>query len=199
MANRSITDTRTYLSRKRKPDQGKQNSSDQALLAHILKGDKDSFGILYQRYLDQVYNYIFFRINRNHQETEDLSEEVFLRTFKIVLEDSNGNKNFKALVFKIARNLVVDRYRTKKYEEDIENVLLVAEKHPNPEETLEKSQLSTTLSEAIRELKPNLQEVIILKYILDLPTDDIAEIMGISCNYVRVLQFRALQSLKVNL
>ena len=199
MANRTITNTSRYLSGKRKSGQEKQKFSDQTLLAHILKGDKDSFGILYQRYLDQVFNYIFFRINRNHQESEDLTEEVFLRTFKIVLEDSNGNKNFKALVFKIARNLVVDRYRTTKHEEDIENVLLVAEKHPNPEVTFENTQLSNTLSDAIKELKPNLQEVIILKYILDLTTDDIAEIMGISCNYVRVLQFRALQNLKVSL
>jgi len=199
MANRSISDTSTILSRKSKSDLGKQNFSDQALLAHISKGDKDSFGILYQRYLDKVYNYIFFQINRNHQETEDLSEEVFLRTFKVVLEDSKGNKNFKALVFKIARNLVIDRYRTHKYEEDIENINLVSEKLHNPEETLEKTQLSKNLTDAVRELKPNLQEVIILRYILDLTTDDIAEIMGISHNYVRVLQYRALQSLKVNL
>ena len=199
MANRSISDTGTIFSRKRNSNHGKENFSDHTLLSYISKGDKDSFGILYQRYLDQIYNYIFFQISRNHQETEDLSEEVFLRTFKVVLEDSKGNKNFKALVFKIARNLVIDRYRTNKYEEDIENVDLASEKHHNPEVSLEKTQLSKNLSDAIRDLRPNLQEVIILRYILDLTTDDIAEIMGISQNYVRVLQYRALQSLKVNL
>lgn len=199
MANRSITDSGTYITGKRKSDQEKQNFSDQALLTQILKGDKESFGILYQRYLDQVYNFIFFRVNRNHQESEDLSEEVFFRAFKIVLEESKGNKNFKALVFKIASNLVVDRYRAERYEADIENIPLEAEKHPNPEITLEKSQLSQILSDAIKDLNPNLQEVIIFRYILDLTTEDIAEIMGISHNYVRVLQFRALKTLKVNL
>jgi len=199
MANRSISGTSSYFSRKRKSDQDKQKLSDQALLTHILKGDKESFGILYQRYLDQVYNYIFFRVNRNHQVSEDLAEEVFLRAFNIVLEEPKGNKNFRALVFKIAHNLVIDQYRMEKHDEDIENVFLVSEKHHNPEFTFERSQLSKTLSNAIKELKPNLQEIIILRYILDLPTEEIADIMGISHNYVRVLQFRALQNLKVSL
>ncbi|MCB2179852.1 RNA polymerase sigma factor [bacterium] len=173
--------------------------SDHELLAKIAKGDKISFGILYERYLDQIYNYIFFQVNGNHHETEDLTEEVFLRAFTTVMEKPKNQANFKALVYRIAHNLVIDSYRTKKVEVDLEKVEVISEKLPNPEATLENVQLSKDLAEAIKTLKPNLQEVIILRYILDLRTDEIAEIMGISRNYVRVLQYRALQNLKVKI
>lgn len=173
--------------------------SDHDLLAKIAKGDKPSFGILYERYLDQIYNYIFFQVNGNHHETEDLTEEVFLRAFTTVLDKPRNQANFKALVYRIAHNLVIDSYRTKKTEVDLEKVEVISEKLPNPEATLENVQLSKELAEAIKTLKPNLQEVIILRYILDLSTDEIAEIMGISRNYVRVLQYRALQNLKVKI
>ena len=196
MSNRNDSEVNTYKYIERKQDRGKNKLTDQELLASITKGDKHSFGILYQRYLDQIYNYIYFQVNGNSQEAEDLTEEVFLRTFKVVLEKTKKNKNFRALVYTIARNLIIDRYRVTKDEVDIENFEIVSEKTRNPEETLENSQLAFELSEAIKELKPNLQEVIILRYILDLSTNEIAEIMGISHNYVRVLQYRALQNLK---
>lgn len=198
MANRYISTKTPYIPRRNKADQDKKNFTDQVLLAHVAKGDKESFGILYQRYLGQVYNYVYFQINRNPQETEDLTEEAFLRTFNIVLENSNKNKNFKALVFKVARNLVIDLYRTDKFEEDIESINFIPAKNASPEDSLEKAQLSNNLADTIRELRPNLQEVIILRYFLEMTTDEIAEIMGITHNYVRVLQYRALQELKVN-
>jgi RNA polymerase sigma-70 factor (ECF subfamily) len=199
MPNRNDFEANSYTLIENDTDQGKDTSSDQDLLSKIAKGDKYSFGILYQKYLDQIYNFIFFQVNGNKQEAEDLTEEVFLRTFKVVLEKPTRNKNFRALVYTIARNLIIDRYRTQKVEVDIENMDITSEKMQNPEKTVENAQLSSELKDAIKELRPNLQEVIILRYILDLETDEIAEIMGISHNYVRVLQFRALKSLKVNI
>ncbi len=193
---RNISKAKTYIFNEEEADHDNSQLSDQDLIAKISKGEKRSFGILYKRYLDQIYNYIFFQVNGNHQETEDLTEEVFLRTFQLVLEKTNKNQNFRALVFTIARNLVIDRYRAKKIEVDIEKFDIVSEKYRNPEETLENTQLSKDLSEAIQDLRPNLQEVIIFRYILEMTTDEIAEIMGITHNYVRVLQYRALQNLK---
>ena len=193
------SEVKTYTSIEKIPDHGARASADQDLLAKILKGEKHAFGILYQKYIDQIYNYIYFQVKGNKQEAEDLTEEVFLRCFQMVLQKSEKNKNFRALVYTIARNLVIDNFRGNKNEVDIDKLEISSNTVWNPEETLEKSQLSKILSEAIQDLRPNLQEVIILRYILEFDTDEIAEIMGISNNYVRVLQFRALQSLKVTI
>ncbi len=199
ITKRNESGLKTYTSIEKVPDQTTRSALDQELLAKITKGDKHAFGILYQRYLNQIYNYIYFQVNGNKQEAEDLSEEVFLRTFQVVMEKTEKNKNFRALVFTIARNLVIDSYRANKNEVDIENLDISSTEVWNPEHTLESSQLSKSLSDAIQNLRPNLQEIIILRYILELDTDEIAEIMGISNNYVRVLQYRALQSLKVTI
>lgn len=199
ITKRSESGLKTYTSIEKVPDQTTRSALDQELLAKITKGDKHAFGILYQRYLNQIYNYIYFQVNGNKQEAEDLSEEVFLRTFQVVTEKTEKNKNFRALVFTIARNLVIDSYRANKNEVDIEHLDISSNEVRNPEQTLESSQLSKSLSDAIQNLRPNLQEIIILRYILELDTDEIADIMGISNNYVRVLQYRALQSLKVTI
>lgn len=173
------------------------NLSDEILLGMIAKGNKRAFSALYERYLSVIYNYIFFQVNGDHQEAEDLTEEVFLRAFTATIEKPKKQSNFKALLYRIAHNLVIDKYRTNKVELDIEVIQNVSDDFPNPEENLETAQLSEDLSKAIKALKPILQSVIILRYILDMDTEEIAEYMGISKNYVRVLQFRALQALKI--
>lgn len=199
ISKRNESEVKTYTLIDKNPDHSTRRSVDQDLLVKISKGDKHAFGVLYQKYLDQIYNFIYFQVRGNKQEAEDLTEEVFLRCFQVVTEETKKNKNFRALVYTIARNLVIDSYRSKKDVVDIDNIEITSSQLRNPEETLESWQLSSTLVEAIRELRPNLQEVIILRYILELETDEIAEIMGISMNYVRVLQYRALQSLKVTI
>ena len=199
ITKRNESEVKTYTSIEKEPDRSTRRSLDHELLVKISKGDKQAFGILYQRYLDQIYNFIYYQVSGNKQEAEDLTEEVFLRSFQVVTEKTKKNKNFRALVFTIARNLVIDSYRSKKDVVDIENVEITSSQIRNPEETLEFWQLSSTLVDAIQDLRPNLQEVIILRYILELDTEEIAEIMGISMNYVRVLQYRALQSLKVTI
>lgn len=174
-----------------------ENLSDDILLGMVAKGNKRAFSVLYERYLTVIYNYIYFQVSGDHHEAEDLTEEVFLRAFSIAIEKPKNQSNFKALLYRIAHNLVIDQYRTKKVELDIEAASNVSDDFPNPEENLETAQLSEDLTNAIKKLKPNLQSVIILRYVLDMDTDEIAEFMGISRNYVRVLQFRALQALKI--
>lgn len=173
------------------------NLSDEILLGMVAKGNKRAFSVLYERYLSVIYNYIFFQVNGDHHEAEDLTEEVFLRAFTVTIEKPKKQSNFKALLYRIAHNLVIDKYRTNKVELDIETASNVSDDFPNPEKNLETAQLSEDLTKAIRKLKPNLQSVIIMHYILDMDTKEIAKFMGISKNYVRVLHFRALQALKI--
>jgi len=186
-----------YITERHRGDES-DNLSDEILLGMIAKGNKRAFSTLYERYLTVIYNYIYFQVNGNHHDTEDLTEEVFLRAFTVVMEKPKKQSNFKALLYRIAHNLVIDQYRTNKVELDIEVASNITDRQPNPEQSFENAQLSEELTKAIKKLKPNLQSIIILRYILDMDTSEIAEYMGISKNYVRVLQFRALQSLKID-
>ena len=175
------------------------NLSDDELLDMIAAGDKSAFGTLYERYVDAIYRYILFQVGSNHHEAEDLTEDVFLRTFKLVLKKRKRNASFKALVYRIAHNLVIDRYRTHKTSVSIDQIEELKDANPHPESFVQTKELSQELADAISQLKPKMQKVIVLRFIVGTNTTETAEIMGISESYVRVLQFRALNALRLEI
>jgi RNA polymerase sigma-70 factor (ECF subfamily) len=177
--------------------QGGSNLSDNELLDLIANGNKNAFGILYERYVEAIYRYILFQVGRNTHVAEDLTEDVFLRAFKLVLKKRKKNASFKALVYRIAHNLVIDRYRTHKTSVSIEQVEELKDGNPHPESVMQTKELSEELAQAVSQLKPKMQKVIILRYVVGANTAETAEIMGITESYVRVLQFRALNALRL--
>ncbi len=177
-------------------DKDNNSLSDDKLLAKVKKGDKVAFGQLYERYVDAIYKYILFQVRGNQQIAEDLTEEVFLRTFKLVLKKPKKKGHFRALVYKIAHNIVIDTYRTEKFPVDIETVQDLEDKGYSPESWVQNQELSDELAEAVNQLKPKMKEVIILRFVAGLSIAETAKILDISEGYVRVIQFRALQSLK---
>ena len=54
--------------------------SDSALIARA-KDDPETFGLLYERYVGRIYNYIYYRTG-NHQDAEDLTARTFYRALK---------------------------------------------------------------------------------------------------------------------
>lgn len=198
MENRNTNKTNSY---KYIRTSGRENGnmlSDDELLDLIAKGNKRAFGALYERYIDAIYRYVLFQVGGNKTDAEDVAEEVFLRAFKMVLKKKRKkNSNFKALVYRIAHNLVIDRYRTKKSMVSLEQVEELRDNKPHPESWVQNAELSDELAYAVSQLKPKMQKVIVLRFIVGADTSETAEIMGITEGYVRVLQFRALQELKM--
>ena len=84
------------------------------LVALASQGDADAFGDLYELYLEEMYRYVRYRINHK-QDAEDLTEQVFLKAWA-GLSGYRGEVPFKAWIYRIARNTVVDHYRTRKAE-----------------------------------------------------------------------------------
>jgi len=183
-------------------DNGRQDGnqlSDGELLDLVAAGNKRAFGALYERYSDAIYRYILFQVGGNSLEAEDLTEDVFLRAFKMVLKKRKKGASFKALVYRIARNLVIDRYRTHKSSVSIDQVEELKDKNPYPEAVMQLKELSDELADAVKKLKPKMQKVIILRFVVGADTSETAEIMGISESYVRVLQYRALNALRLQI
>ena len=82
------------------------------LTAQALQGDKEAFGDLYEYYLEEVYRYVFYRVS-NEADAEDLTEQVFLKVWEN-LPNFQQRVPFKAWLYRIARNTVIDHYRTRK-------------------------------------------------------------------------------------
>jgi RNA polymerase sigma-70 factor (ECF subfamily) len=169
--------------------------SETELIARAVRGDTSAFGDLYERYMDQIYRYVYYGVT-NHQEAEDLTEVVFLKAWEALPRFKPEKAMFRAWLYRIAHNLVVDRHRTRKPVLFLEQVIHLRDVSPAPETVVETDQETTRLSVALSRLKPKLREVILCRFVNGLSHAETAEIMGTSEGNVRVLQHRALKKMK---
>ena len=86
---------------------------DNELVARASQGDRDAFGDLYERYLDAIFRYIYYRVN-HQQDAEDLTELVFLKAWQNIASCYEKKATFKSWVYRIAHNSIIDHYRTRK-------------------------------------------------------------------------------------
>jgi len=168
--------------------------SDSELVEQATKGDKEAFGNLYERYLDEIYRYIYFRVF-NHQEAEDLTETVFLKAWEVLPKSRKRIKNFRAWLYRIAHNLVID-YRRKKSPEILEAEPPVREDLTKIGAVLEEKQESQTVMQALARLEFKYHQVIVMRFFNQMSHAEVAQALDIEEGHVRVLQYRGLQKLR---
>ena len=157
-----------------------------------------NFEEIYDRYVDKIYRFIFFKVS-SQEIAEDLCSETFLRAWK-VFKNQNEIKNQSAFIYRIARNLVVDHYREKGRTQVVsaDYVSLIDPEENSEQKSLLDSDLGT-IRFALNKLKDNYQEVIICHYIDDLSVSETAKMLNKSEGAVRVMVHRALKALKKEL
>src|ERR671931_914594 len=165
---------------------------DRALAVKASKGDVEAFGRLYDRHVDAVYRYIYYRV-RDDAEAEDLTSDVFMRALK-AMPRYEPRQAFLAWLYRIARNAVIDRARRAKKQVSYEDAL----EHPTPDQIvdpddqiLERAE-NSALRAALSKLTPLQQEVVVLRFLEGFSTQEIARIVGKREGTVRGIQFRAI-------
>lgn len=178
-----------------------QPNNEKNLITQAQKGDADAFGELYKLHLDAIYAYIAKRVS-NIDETENLTQTVFLKAWPAIKRYQAAKVPFRAWLYRIAHNAVIDHYRTKKElasleekEEQTGEIGLIAANSPQPEDVLISKEQGRSLRQAIAKLKPNYQQVLSLRFLNGLGYDETATVMESKVNAIRVLQFRALKAL----
>lgn len=170
----------------------------QALVGKVQKGDVNAFGEIYDLLLDRVYRFIYFRTGHK-EDAEDLTETVFMKIWKSISSYEDKGLPFEAWVFRIARNIVIDHYRTKKQnvtlDENLENTL--PDNKETPEDLLHSKMLKEIIFNKIKLLPEAYKEIIILKFIEDKDNKEISDILEKPIDQIRVLQSRALKALKI--
>ena len=176
----------------------KSNISKKILLYRVqTKKDPEAFTALYDIYVKKIYRFIYFKVS-NHEEAEDITSEVFLQAWNYINE---GNKveSFSGLLYRVARNKVVDVYRIrakdmKRSIDSVDDYELRDDTDLN-KEVADKDEIKEILN-SLHKLKQEYQEVITLKYIDELTTSEIGEITNKGNVAVRVTLHRALKKLK---
>ena len=177
---------------------GAQGASDAELVIKTIQGNKNAFGDLYQRYLDPIYRYTYYRV-ADQSDAEDLTETIFLKAWNSLQKTNHPPKNVRAWIYRIAHNTIVDHYRTHKPTVPLAEHESLIETTQSPENIVRSDERSQLLAEAIQRLDPRLQQVVVCRFVNGLSHAETAAIMNLSEGHVRVLQHRALRQLRKSL
>ncbi|OGY62447.1 MAG: hypothetical protein A2745_03175 [Candidatus Harrisonbacteria bacterium RIFCSPHIGHO2_01_FULL_44_13] len=159
-------------------------------------GEAGAFGQLYDHYISPIYRFILLKVGNKH-EAEDLCHEVFLSAWQNISGYIPRGFPFSSWLYQIARNSVIDYYRTKKnnlslegLDEDFVRVSSAAEDNLDFSLNIEK------VTKAIYGLAEEQQEVILLRFVEDMSHKEIAAALNKSEGAIRLVQHRAIKNLK---
>lgn len=173
-------------------------SGEKTILERAQRGDTDAFEQVYDFYVPKIFRFIFLKIG-NKENAEDLTSETFLRFWTYIRKEKIKNDSAEAVIYKIARNIIIDFYRRKEIitmEIDESIVNQISDQQRSFIENMINREEIKEMMAALKELKDEYQEIIILRFVEDLGIEEIAEITGKNKGSVRVLSHRALRSLE---
>lgn len=176
----------------------KDDLSDEIALINAAKTDPDAFGLLYERYVDRIYNYIYYRVGSTG-DAEDLTARVFFKALKSIDSYRHMGLPFSAWLYRIAHNLVANyhRDRSKTEELSIENLAIIeTNREAYPEEFVAEQQETAFLLKLVDDLSPLKKDLIILKFVDRLSNEEIGKIFGKTEGAIKSLYHRTLVELK---
>lgn len=167
---------------------------DKDLVRWAIKGDQDAFGKLYAENIDKIFKFIVVRVS-DYQTAEDLTSKVFIKAWEKIDKYELRGAPFRAWLFRIARNTVIDHYRTSKEVTSLETFEDVPNKDLPVLDKVKQAIEVDEIMKLIKELTPAQQEVLILRLVNELSTAETSEVLGKGEGAVRALQMRGLQAL----
>ncbi len=174
---------------------------DKILYSSLKRKNKKAFITLYDRYLDDIYRFVFFKVG-DKELAEDITSGVFLKIWNYIQENSlKDYKNLKSFLYTVARNAIIDHYRLKsnQYEfsvgDELDRIDKI-DKKQNLEEKIDLKLEIEQLHRSLDKLKSEYKEVLLLRFVNQLSVKETAEVLEKDKGNVRVLTYRALKALK---
>ncbi len=169
-------------------------------LVERAKKDPAAFGLLYERYVDKIYQYIFYRTG-NRQDAEDLTARTFFRALNKIDSYTYQGVPFSAWLYRIAHNLVANWHRDRHHHKliPLDELVLKSKAKRAPEGFVESEENRRALMEAISRLSGDRQQLLILKFAEEMSNAEIGAIMGRSEGAIKSLYHRTLVALREEL
>ena len=179
---------------------GKVEAQDESSLVERAKSEPEAFGLLYEKYVPKIYNYIYYRTG-NHADAEDLTAKAFHRAMKHIPRYEQRGVPFSAWLYRIAHNLVANWHRDRSRRKVIPlDELILHQQWPqspqSPEGLIEEDEEKHELLKTIRWLSADRQQLLILKFVERMSNKAIGQIMGRSEGAVKSLYHRTLLALR---
>ena len=157
---------------------------------------RNNFSKIYDQYVTKIYRFIYLKVS-SQEVAEDLSSEVFMRTWETYRSESTRIENIQAYLYQIARNIVADHYRTRKIKiVSVEETVEIIDEADTLQDQALVSMEMDRVQKALATIQDDYQNLIIWRYLDELSVPEIAQITGKTEENVRVGIHRALQALK---
>jgi len=172
----------------------------EAQLIERAKLDPKAFSDLYERYVDRIYAYVYYRTG-DPRDAEDLTARVFYRALAHMPEFNQTGAPFVAWLYRIAHNLVANWHRDKTRHPELSlDAWQPAPQHEGaPHAQAERAETERNLLDAIRALPWERQQLLLLKFVDGLSNLEIGNILGRSEGAIKSLYHRTLLSLREEL
>jgi RNA polymerase sigma-70 factor (ECF subfamily) len=180
----------------------RQTAGADADLADVLaaQADRAAFATLYRRYLDRVYGYAFYQLG-DHHDAEDATERIFLAALRAIPDFRDQGSTFRAWLFRIAHNTVANahRMRSRRSADPLPDGFERSAPDADPAGLVVQGDQLREVRAAIAEMPDDRRQVILLRFVDELSTAEIAEVLDRSPGAVRVLLHRSLRDLATRL
>jgi len=183
-----------------RPDPGDAAAEVWGLVERAQAGEAEAFGLIYDKYVDTVFRFIYFRVG-NRQLAEDLTSDTFLRALKRISSFTWQGRDLGAWLVTIARNLVADHFKSGRYRLEVTSgdVLDADRADHGPEGSPESAVVdhitNVALLTAVKQLNPEQQECVVLRFLQGFSVAETARAMGKNEGAIKALQYRAVRAL----
>jgi RNA polymerase sigma-70 factor (ECF subfamily) len=159
-------------------------------------GDGEAFGQLYDRYVDTVFRFIYFRVN-DRALAEDFTSETFLRALRRIGTISYQGRDIGAWFVTIARNIILDHVKSARNRLEVTTADTIEgdQREPSPESAVLDLLTSERLMVAVNQLGDEQRECVMLRFIQGFSVSETAAVMGKNDGAIKALQHRAIRKL----
>jgi RNA polymerase sigma-70 factor (ECF subfamily) len=169
------------------------NTTDSELVSRAKAGDDAAFAQIYQRYAPAIYRYIYFRIG-DVELAEDLQAEVFLRMLEGLHRYEDRGWPVSAWLYRIAHDRTIDTLRLRRKRQHVP-LHAWSGTYDGPEGSVGTRLEFEEVNRTLDTLTEDQRQVIRMRFIAELPIQEVANKLGRTQGAIKALQYRGLQSL----
>lgn len=167
---------------------------DAAVIASVLRGDKQQFAILVTRYQTGLYRHAVSMV-LDHEVAADMVQDTFVRAYTR-LSTCRDHDRFRAWIFQMLRNRCLDHLKdVRRRNVPLDQAAEIADRAEEPLLRMERGRLRGEIAKALDQLPEAQREAFLMHYVEELPYETMADLLGASVSALKMRVLRARDAL----